>query len=62
MSLQVFESILHDSAKMAYYEQNPFLKATFMALYTFKKAGHNFCELGWFTKKADKEIPLKKVA
>lgn len=62
MSMQAFENILHDPSKMAYYEQNPILKATFMALYAFKKAGHNFSELGWFSTKADKEVELKKVA
>ena len=49
MVVEAFERILNDPEKMAYYNQDPILKATFMACYEYVKAGYKFADLGWFT-------------
>ena len=48
MTYKVFENILKSPEKMAQYKKDPVLEATFMAFYSYKKAGHSFDELPWF--------------
>jgi hypothetical protein len=49
MVVQVFENILKNPEKMAYYNQHPILEAAFMAMYEYKKSGHKFSDLPWFS-------------
>lgn len=50
---EAFERIRNDPEKMKYYEQDPILKATFMAFYNYVKEGNLLIDLGWFA------VPVK---
>ena len=62
MVLAAFQRMLNNPAKMAFFNQDPILKATFMACYEYKKAGHAFKDLGWFCTPSTQALPMKKAA
>lgn len=62
MVLAVFERMLNHPEKMAYFNQDPVLKATFLACYRYLKAGHSFDELGWFHSREFPQKTVKKAA
>lgn len=62
MILAAFERILNNPEKMAYFNQDPILKATFMACYRYRKAGHDFDDLGWFHAPRVRLAAVKKAA
>lgn len=62
MVLEAFERMLNSPEKMAFYNQDPVLKATFMACYAYLKAGHTFDELGWFHRRELPREAVKKAA
>lgn len=62
MVLEAFERILNNPEKMAFYNQDPILKATFMACYEYLKEGYTFDQLGWFHTPRVRLEAVKKVA
>lgn len=62
MVLVAFERMLNSPEKMAFFNQDPILKATFMACYEYKKAGHSFKDLGWFCAPPVQKMTAKKAA
>lgn len=46
--LEAMEIIKNDPAKFSYYEQDHILKATFLAVLNYLKAGYKLSDLGWF--------------
>ncbi|MDR2801217.1 MAG: hypothetical protein LBB52_08165 [Desulfovibrio sp.] len=62
MVIEAFEKILNDPGKMAYYNKLPALKAVFLAMYKYKKAGNNFSDLPWFSLSKIKRKHMKKAA
>lgn len=62
MILEAFERILNNPEKMAYYNQDPILKATFMACYHYLKEGYTFDQLGWFFHREQPREAVKKAA
>jgi hypothetical protein len=62
MVVQTFEKILNNPVKMAYYKKSSILEATFMAMYAYKKAGHNFDALPWFSLSKTERKAAKQAA
>jgi hypothetical protein len=60
MVLQTFENVFNDPEKMVYYNKSPILLAVFTAMYEYKKAGHNFSDLPWFSLSKIKQKRLEK--